>query len=200
MTIQKKTVRIRLVSLLAMGLGLLPAQQSRAESDQQSVRHGLALVEEIQLRNIDVGGFPNPACNILGIGTEKTSGRLLLAPEAGIILAGTYLSTTSGESSEVAMALGAGVAVRTQIGFKVLGDFCVFTRPELSFIALFGQNRRWAMAQLGTDFSLGYTAREFTLYLDIFRVGVQPPGYGSSSVAFGRFYPGFGLRYYFGRS
>jgi hypothetical protein len=157
-------------------------------------------VEEIQLRNIDVGGFPNPACNILGLGTERSSGRLVLAPEAGIILAGTYLSTASDSVTEVAMALGVGAAVRAQIGFKVLGDFSVSTRPELSFIALFGQDRRWAMAQLGTDFGVGYSAREFTLYLDIFRVGVQPPGHGSSSVAFGRFYPGFGLRYYFGRS
>jgi hypothetical protein len=159
----------------------------------------LALVEEIQLRNIDISGFPNPLCNILGIGTEKSSGRLLLAPEAGLILAFTYLRTDYDTTAQVAMALGAGVALRAQIGFKILGEMYLYSRPELSFLELFGQDTRWALAQLGSDFGLGYGARGFSLYVDVFRVGVKPPAYGSSSVAFGQFYPGFGVRYYFGR-
>jgi hypothetical protein len=153
---------------------------------------GLSFVERVQFRWINVANVPNPICNILGVGTSFLTGGLLFAPEAGIIVGGTYLTIEDEAGKTSIGAFGGGAFSGVQIGIVFGSSFFISVRPEFSYIYLISEPTKWSILELGSDVGFGFLSDDVHFYIDVFRFGMRP---GGGSVFFVGFYPGVGFRF-----
>lgn len=162
--------------------------------------------EQIQYRMVNIENFPDPACNILGIGYQSIKEDLLISPEFGLILAGTevtikmdsvVIDSSTGEIGNIDECFGAfggGACLRLNLGFRFAKNWYATFKNEISYISLQGEKGKWSILELGVDFGTTLLVDDYIFTFDLIRIGVRP---GGEAIGFIGLYPGFGVKYPF---